>query len=74
MLNRLFYWISKHSFNVIAIIFLIILLVAVIFKKQIFESDYSKYFQFTFWYVFGMLTGFYLLKASSDFMRKHPPK
>jgi len=71
MKNRLFYLLCKYSFKIIAVIFLIILFLAVIFKHQIFNSSYASYFQNTFWYIFGILTGMYLLNLVSGYLRNH---
>jgi len=72
MIDKFLYKICANSYRIVLYLFFGYLLAY--FFLEVFEKTIPEVFNYGFWYIFGMHSGFFILKGIIKYIGKHHPK
>ncbi len=62
MISKIIYLLSKYSYRIVMIVFGVYMFVYYIILDLIFTDTIPVYYSYIFWYLFGLFSGFFLVK------------
>ena len=63
IISKIIYLLSKHSYKIVVIVFGLYMFVYFVLLDLIFKEEIPGYYTYIFWYLFGIFSGFFLVKA-----------
>jgi len=63
IVSKIIYLLSKYSYKIVMIVFGIYMFVYFVLLDLLFTEKIPVYYSYIFWYLFGIFSGFLLVKA-----------